>query len=69
MPDMFKNFQGINKPDLRKKHKIDHTNLSSSELQAHSLSLFTLAGNSYMKRQQWGSIHESVLTCLFMNLS
>lgn len=49
------------KPELRKKCKIDHTKLSSSELQAHSLSLFTLAGNSYMKRQQWASVCEPVL--------
>ena len=61
MPDMFENFQGFNKPELRKKRKIDHTNLCGSDLQAHSLSLFTLAGNSYMKRQQWASVRESVL--------
>ena len=58
---MFEHFQGYNKPELRKKRKIDHTNLNGSEIQAHSVSLFTLAGNSYMKRKQWSAVHESVL--------
>ena len=49
VPTMFEHFQGYNKPELRKKRKIDHTNLNGSEIQAHSVSLFTLAGNSYMK--------------------
>ena len=60
-PTCSKAFKGFNKSELKKKRKIDHTKLSSSELQAHSLSLFTLAGNSYMKRQQWASVCESVL--------
>ena len=61
VPTMFEHFQGYNKPELRKKRKIDHTNLNGSEIQAHSVSLFTLAGNSYMKRKQWSAVHESVL--------
>lgn len=40
---------GFNKPENRKKRKIDHTNLFGSHLQAHSLSLF------YSGRQQ---LHE-----------
>ena len=36
VPTMFEHFQGYNKPELRKKRKIDHTNLNGSEIQAHS---------------------------------
>ena len=46
---------------IRKKRKIDHSKLSISEVQAHSVSLFSLAANSYMKRKQWSAIYESIL--------
>ena len=61
IPEMFDHFQGYNRPELRKKRKIDHSKLSISEVQAHSVSLFCLAANSYMKRKQWSAIHESIL--------
>ena len=61
VPTMFDHFQGYNRPELRKKCKIDHSKLNGNEIQAHSVSLFSLAANSYMKRKQWLAIHESIL--------
>ena len=35
--------------------------MKGNEIQAHSVSLFSLAANSYMKRKQWLAIHDSIL--------
>lgn len=61
VPPLFESFQGYNKPELNKKRKLDHTKLTASDLHVYSGSLFTLAGNSYMKRQQCLGVREAVL--------
>lgn len=61
VPPLFESFQGYNKPELNKKRKLDHTKLNAGDLHVYSGSLFTLAGNSYMKRQQWLGVREAVL--------
>ena len=61
VPALFEPFQGYNRPELRKKRKIDHSKLYANEVEVHSVLLFDLASNSYMKRQQWLTVREAVL--------
>ena len=60
-PAMFDAFEGYNKPEARKKRKRSHENLTASELEVHSSALFSVAGSSYMKHQNWRSVREAVL--------
>ena len=54
--------RGYNRLELRKKkNKIDHSKLNGSEIQAHSVSQFSLDTNSYMTQKQWSAVHESIL--------
>ena len=61
VPALLGQFKGYNQPEKNKKRKIDQGCLKAAELLSHSSSLFVLAGNSYMKRQQWSSVHEAIL--------
>ena len=61
IPAMFDAFEGYNKPEARKKRKRSHENLTASELEVHSSALFSVAGSSYMKHQNWRSVREAVL--------
>ena len=61
VPALFEIFEVYNKPEKSKKKKIDHTKLKATELLAHSSSLFTLAGQSYMNGQKWIPVREAIL--------
>lgn len=61
VPSSLQQFQGYNQPELRKKRKRDESNLKSTELEAYSNSLFTLASSSYFKTEQWKAMHEVIL--------
>ena len=61
IPAMFEAFTGYNRPEARKKRKRSHTNLTASDLEAQSSSLYSLAGSSYMRHQNWRSVREAVL--------
>ena len=50
-----------NRPEARKKRKRSHGNLKASELEVHFSALFSIAGSSYMKHQNWRSVREAVL--------
>ncbi len=61
VPALFRVFKGYNVPENHKKKKVYPGRLKAAELLSHSSSLFVLAGNSYMKYQQWSSVHKSIL--------
>ena len=61
IPAMFETFEGYNRPEARKKRKRSHENLKASELEVHFSALFSIAGSSYIKPQNWRSIREAVL--------
>ena len=61
VPTMFEAFTGYNRPEARKKRKRTRANLTESDLEIQSSSLYSLAGGSYMKHQNWRSVREAIL--------
>lgn len=61
LPAAFDGFKNYRQPEKSKKRKRDHCNLEYRTITEHSQALFHLAGSSYMKRDEWKVVHESVL--------
>ena len=61
LPAAFESFKNYREPERSKKRKREHCNLDYQAIVDHSQQLFNLSGNSYMKRDEWKTVKESIL--------
>ena len=67
VPQELRQFMNYKQPEKYKHRKIDCDSLNESELQSHSLGLFTLVSSSYMKTKRWKCVCDA-LSSLATNL-
>lgn len=61
VPAILTQFEGYNKPEMRKRKKISVVNLKKNNIQAHSSACFDLASQAYMNADPWHLIKEGIL--------
>lgn len=67
VPVIFSQFQGYSRPELLKHRKLEHTNMTLSELKALASDLFTILMCSFWKQPQWLALKlhvEGLAKCL-----